>query len=172
MTADSAEEGFQFDHWENNGKIASYNEVYSFHVPSKDVTLKAVYSPVGTEVEKVGTAFIESVTTVNDNKIAFVSKVSVPKGARILKAGIVANTEANLNGSELTADTAKFVRYENSKCYDYLTYKFTWTKSNVSESDIWCVRSYLVYRDENGEEQTVYGELVKASLNGIITERE
>ena len=163
VTADSAEEGFQFDHWENNGKIASYNEVYSFHVPSKDVTLKAVYSTVETEVEKVGTAFIESVTIIDNNKIAFVSKVSVPEGARILKAGIVANTEANLNGSELTTETAQFTRYDNSKCYDYLTYKFTWTKSNVSEYDVWCVRSYLVYRDENGE-HTVYGELVKASL--------
>ncbi len=163
VTADSAEEGFQFDHWENNGKIASYNEVYSFHVPSKDVTLEAVYSTVGTEVEKVGTAFIESVKIIDNNKIAFVSKVSVPEGARILKAGIVANTEANLNGSELTTETAQFTRYENSKCYDYLTYKFTWTKSNVNEYDVWCVRPYLVYRDENGE-HTVYGELVKESL--------
>ncbi|MBR0484044.1 MAG: InlB B-repeat-containing protein [Oscillospiraceae bacterium] len=172
VTAAPAEEEYQFDHWENNGEIASYNEVYSFHVPAKEVTLEAVYSPVGTEVEKVGTAFIESVTTINGNKIAFVSKVSIPEGARILRAGIVANTEANLNGSELTTETAQFTRYDDSKCYDYLAYKFTWTKSNVSESDVWCVRSYLVYSDENGEEHTVYGDLVKADLNGVITEKE
>ena len=133
------------------------------------MTLTAVYSSIDTEIEKVGTAFIESVTTVNGNKIAFVSKVSIPEGARILRAGIVANTEAELNGSELTTDTAKFTRYDDSKCYDYLAYKFTWTKGNVSESDVWCVRSYLVYSDENGE-HTVYGDLVKANLNGIITE--
>ena len=169
VTASPAEEGFQFDHWENNGKIASYNEVYSFHVPAKEITLEAVYSPVGTEVEKVGTAYIESVTTINGNKIAFVSKVAIPEGARILKAGIVANTQANLNGSELTTDTAQFTRYDDSKCYDYLAYKFTWTKGNVSEDDVWCVRSYLVYSDENGE-HTVYGELVRANLNGIISE--
>jgi uncharacterized repeat protein (TIGR02543 family) len=168
-TAAPAEEGLQFDHWENNGVVASYNEVYSFHVPSKELTLKAVYSSAETEIEKVGTAFIESVTTINGNKIAFVSKVSIPEGARILKAGIVANTEADLNGEELTTDTAKFTRFDDSKCYDYLTYKFTWTKSNVSEDDVWCVRPYLVYSDENGE-HTVYGDLVKADLNGIITE--
>jgi uncharacterized repeat protein (TIGR02543 family) len=168
-TAAPAEEGLQFDHWENNGAVASYNEVYSFHVPSKELTLKAVYSSAETEIEKVGTAFIESVTTVNGNKIAFVSKFSIPEGARFLKAGIVANTEADLNGEELTTDTAKFTRYDDSKCYDYLTYKFTWTKSNVSEDDVWCVRPYLVYNDENGE-HTVYGDLVKADLNGIITE--
>lgn len=168
-TAAPAEEGLQFDHWENNGAVASYNEVYSFHVPSKEITLKAVYSSAETEIEKVGTAFIESVTTVNGNKIAFVSKFSIPEGARFLKAGIVANTEADLNGEELTTDTAKFTRYDDSKCYNYLTYKFTWTKSNVSEDDVWCVRPYLVYNDENGE-HTVYGDLVKADLNGIITE--
>lgn len=168
-TAAPAEEGLQFDHWENNGVIASYNEVYSFHVPSKEITLKAVYSSAETEIEKCGTAFIESVTPVNGNRLAFVSKVSVPEGARILKAGILANTEKDLNGSELTTDTAKFTRYDSSKCYGYLAYKFTWTKGNVSEDDVWCVRSYLVYRDKNGE-HTVYGELVRADLNGIITE--
>ena len=131
--------------------------------------MRAVYSSAETEIEKVGTAFIESVTTVNGNKIAFVSKLSIPEGARFLKAGIVANTEADLNGEELTTDTAKFTRYDDSKCYNYLTYKFTWTKSNVSEDDVWCVRPYLVYNDENGE-HTVYGDLVKADLNGIITE--
>ena len=132
--------------------------------------MKAVYSSAETEIEKAGTAFIESVTTVSGNKLAFVSKLSVPEGARMLKAGIVANTEAELNGSELTADTAKFTRFDNSSCYNYLSFKYTWTKSNVGESDVWCVRSYLVYSDENGEEHTVYGDLVRANLNGIITE--
>lgn len=172
VTAAPAEDGYRFDHWENNGSIASYNEVYSFHVSSKNLSLKAVYDSVETEVEKVGTAYIESVTTVSGNKLAFVSKLSVPEGARMLKAGIVANTESNLNGTELTTDTAKFTRFNDSSCYNYLTFKFTWTKGNVSTKEVWCVRSYLVYKDENGNEHTIYGELVKANLEGIINKSE
>lgn len=133
--------------------------------------MTAVYTTQDKVKEKVGTAYIESVKKTAENKLSFVSKLSVPEGARMMKAGIVASTEANLNGSDLTSDTAQFTRYNSSDCYNYLAYKYTWTKGNVSESDVWCVRSYLVYRDENGDEHTVYGELVRANLNGIITEQ-
>ena len=168
--ADPAEEGKQFDHWELNGEVASYNATYYFHVASHDMTLEAVYSDVEAEVEKKGTAFIESVTLVSEGKLAFVSKVSIPEGARILRAGIVASNEADLGENELTADTAKYVRYNDTTCYDYLSFKFTWTKKEIGEDDVWCARSYLVYRDEAGEEHTVYGELVRANLSGIINE--
>ena len=134
------------------------------------MTLEAVYSDVEAEVEKKGTAFIESVTLVSEGKLAFVSKVSIPEGARILRAGIVASNEADLGENELTADTAKYVRYNDTTCYDYLSFKYTWTKKEIGEDDVWCARSYLVYRDEAGEEHTVYGELVRANLSGIINE--
>lgn len=169
VTAARAKEGLRFDHWESNGEIASYNEVYAFHVPSKDITITAVYSSAETEIEKVGTAYIESVIPLDGNRIAFTSKLSVPEGATMLKGGIVANTEAELNGAELTEDTAMFSRYDDKKCRKYLTYKFTWSKNDVSESDVWCVRAYLVYSDENGDEHTVYGDLVRADLNGMLT---
>lgn len=170
VTADPAPEGFKFDHWENNGQVASYNEKYPFHLPSKDITLKAVYIEAEKDVEKVGTAFIESVTTINGNKIAFVSKLAVPEGSTMLKAGVVANTEAALSGNELTAETAAFVRYDDTTCSNYLAFKYTWTKSKVSETDVWCVRSYLVYSDAEGVEHTIYGDMVRANLDGIITE--
>ena len=168
--ANQAQEGQQFDHWELNGEVAGYNPICYFHVSSHDMTLEAVYSDIDTVVEKKGTAFIESVTVVSERKLAFVSKVAIPEGARILRAGIVANTAAELDGAELTTDTARFVRYNDTTCYDYLAFKYTWTKKEISDEDVWCVRSYLVYRDETGEEHTVYGELVQADVSGIINE--
>ena len=68
------------------------------------------------------------------------------------------------------SSTAKYVRYNDTTCYDYLSFKYTWTKKEIGEDDVWCARSYLVYRDEAGEEHTVYGELVRANLSGIINE--
>ena len=174
VMADPAEEGFQFDHWELNGETVSYNEECPFFVSSKeDMTFTAVYSSIETEVERVGTAVIESVTVMDEEgKIAFVSYVSIPSDARILKAGIVSATEEYLEGEDLDIWSARFVRYNDTTCYDYLAFRYTWTKKNVSADEVWCVRAYLVYSDANGEKHTVYGDVVKANLEGVITETE
>ena len=82
----------------------------------------------------------------------------------------MANTEENLDGSDLDVWTAQYVRYNDTTCNNYLAFKYTWTKKDISADDVWCVRSYLVYSDANGEKHTVYGDLVRANLNGIITE--
>ena len=41
------------------------------------------------------------------------------------------------------------------------------TKSNVNDGDVWCVRAYLLYSDENGEHTVYSDDMVKASLNPI-----
>ena len=45
--------------------------------------------------------------------------------------------------------------------------KYTWTKTKVTAEQVWYVKSYLVYEDADGEQITVYGDLVKADLNGV-----
>ena len=37
---------------------------------------------------------------------------------------------------------------------------YTWNKSNVSQGDKWFVRARLIYKDENGSEQVVYGPMI------------
>lgn len=176
VTATGNTEGQIFSHWEKldagstTPVIVGYEETYAFRMPSKDTSLTAVYQT--TPEEKVGTAYIESVTVHDENKISFVSIVSVPDDATILRAGIVACKQSDLTAEhpELTIDYARFKRYNDTTCKDYKAFKYTWTKGNVNANDIWCVRAYLLYSDKDGEQYTIYGNTVKADLSGLITE--
>ena len=169
ITACLASEGQKFSHWEKDGVIVGYEETYAFRMPSTDeTTFTAKYVTEETDVDKVGTAYIESVTKTGENKISFVSVVSVPDGSKILRAGVVANTEANLGSNELTIDNTLFESYNSTTCRSYTTFKYTFTKKNVQADDIWCVRAYLRYTDEAGNTTDVYGDMVKANSEGAI----
>ena len=169
ITACLASEGQKFSHWEKDGVIVGYEETYAFRMPSTDeTTFTAKYVTEETDVDKVGTAYIESVTKTGENKISFVSVVSVPDGSKILRAGVVANTKANLGSNELTIDNTLFESYNSTTCRSYTTFKYTFTKKNVQADDIWCVRAYLRYTDEAGNTTDVYGDMVKANSEGAI----
>lgn len=169
ITAGLASEGQKFSHWEKDGVIVGYEETYAFRMPSTDgTTFTAKYVTEETDVNKVGTAYIESVTKIGENKISFVSVVSVPDGSKILRAGVVANTEENLGSDELTIDNTLFQSYNSTTCKSYTTFKYTFTKKDVQEDDIWCVRAYLRYTDEEGNTKDVYGDMVKANLEREI----
>ena len=167
-----------FQYWtaiDSNGTtvIVSYDEIYAFRMPTKDINLSAVYGdkPVE-ETSKSGTAYIESVTNPMPNKLSFVAILSVPDDMRILRAGVVANTEETLNNEELTIDNTRFQSYNSTTCKKYTSFKYTFTKGNVQANEVWCVRAYLMYTDVQGGVYTVYGDTVKADLNGEITHEE
>ena len=174
VTATEGSEEQEFSYWTKRDDgvsepvVVGYEEDYAFLMPSRDTTLTAVYE--GSKI-KEGTAYIESVTVHDTNKISFVSVVSVPNGATMERAGIVACMEGDLNEahSAPAIDYARFKRYNDTTCKDYTTFKYTWTKGSVGTNDVWCVCAYLVYSDKDGE-YTVYGNMVKANLAGIITE--
>ena len=171
-TGGSPEQDFSYWTKQDEGSepvIVGYEETYAFRMPSKPTILTAVYEG---KKDKLGTAYIESVTVHDTNKISFVSIVSVPEDATMLRAGIVACKESDLvNGhTEPTIDYARFKRYNDTNCVGSTTFKYTWTKGSVNSGDIWCVRAYLLYKDANGQEKTVYSNMVRANLDGIITE--
>ena len=169
VTANKAASGKKFSHWTTNGVIVSYNETYSFYMPSESITLEAVYVDNATEVEKTSTAIIESVTpNASTGKVAFVSVVNVPTNCTLLKGGVVATNDSNI-GENVTDANAAYVRYGTPTKDSTKTYKYTWTKGSITADTIWYVRPYLVYRDENGIEHTVYGDAVKVNINGIIS---
>ena len=169
VTATGGSAGQVFSHWTKDGIIVGYEETYAFRMPSFDTKLTAVYKDKPEEVlEKTGTAYIESVTKTGENKVSFVSVVSVPDDKRILRAGVVANTEDALNGEELTINNTRFQRYNSTTCRNYTTFKYTFSKSNVNE--IWCVRAYVQYTDIEGNIYETYGDLVRANADGIMNE--
>ncbi len=168
-------DGQKFSYWaavDVDGNIVEvgYETTYAFKMPSKNVTLTAVYVDNDKpDTEKSGTAYIESITKPAENKLSFVSIVSVPDDMRILRAGVVANTEKTLNNEELTINNTRFQSYNSTACNKYTTFKYTFTKGNVKANEVWCVRAYLMYTDKQGGVYTIYGDMVKADLNGEIT---
>ena len=176
VTATGGSAGQVFSHWEKSDignptpVIVSYEKTYAFRMPSFGTTLTAVYKDK--PEEKTGTAYIESVTAHDENKLSFVSIVAIPNKSTILRAGLVACMEKDLKNGHTapTIDYARFKKYNSTTCQNYTTFKYTWTKGNVAENEVWCVRSYLLYEDENGVQHTVYGDMVKANSDGVITE--
>ena len=162
-----------FQYWtatDSNGKtvIVSYDEMYAFRMPTKDINLSAVYGDKPVEdTAKVGTAYIESVTNPMANKLSFVAILSVPDGATMQRAGIVAFKSSDITAENPTPtiERARFKRYNDTTCQNYKTFKYTWTKGNITNTDEeWCVCAYLVYTDSE-DEHTVYGDMVTAKLS-------
>lgn len=165
-TADEAEEGYKFGYWKKNGVTISYNPTYTFYATSDEVNLEAVYIEDTDDIEKYGNAKIESVTSDKTNgKLQFVSILNVPDDCKILKAGIVATSDSE-KATDLTAENADFVRADAT---DKHNYKYTWTKSKVTDDQTWYVKGYLVYEDAKGNQKTVYSDLTKATLEGSET---
>jgi hypothetical protein len=166
VKADAAEEGYKFGYWKKNGVTISYNPTYTFYATTGEIELEAVYLEDTDNIEKYGNAKIESVTPDKENsKIQFVSILNVPDDCKILKAGIVATSDAE-KGANLTAENADFVRADET---DKHNYKYTWTKTKVTDDQIWYVKGYLVYEDANGNQKTIYSDLTKTTLDSSET---
>ena len=100
--------------------------------------------------------------TINGNRYC--------RSAWLLRAGVVANTESELKGEELTIKNTRFESYNSTTCRNYLSFKYTFTKGNISEDEIWCVRAYVQYTDDDGNKFETYGDTVRADKNGKINE--
>ena len=161
--------GMNFSHWTRtvNGEevIVSYNEEYTFYMPSEDVTLTSCY--VGSQVEKKGTAFIEKVTELNGRDLAFTAILNVPDNCTMIEGGLVA-TYRNDIGQNVTMENADYKKLSKKVTSATKNLKYTWTKTNAKTYDIWFVRPYLLYADENGVEHTVYGDAVVGYLGNYI----
>jgi len=108
-----------------------------------------------------GTAQITSTSYDQDKKYAkFVSYTTVPEGAVIRKAGLVAAAGSTFDAGEqiLTAENASYVKTSSLAVGKSAPVLYTWTKSKVNNGDTWYVRAYLVYT-LHGVEHTVYGQL-------------
>ena len=167
----------KFDHWEvsydngTNWTIVGYNKTYAFRMPTKDIKLQAVYINESAPSSAKGTAYIENVIIDKDGqKISFVAIMSVPEGATMKRAGIVACKESDFTDSNKvpSMEFARFRRYDETICVGSSTFKYTWTKGNVNDDDTWCVRAYLLYEDASGEHTIYSANMAKANLNGLV----
>jgi hypothetical protein len=154
-------EGKNFACWLLDGEILSYRKNVSFKSMS-DCTVRAVYTE-GT-VEAKGTAIMKRITyNVDAKKLQFVSYLTLPDGAKLIAAGLVA---ASGSGSydpdtELTEDNAEYVK-KSSATGNVASVSYTWNKTNVKPGDVWYSRAYVKYLLD-GEEKTVYGDRMVTS---------
>ena len=166
VNAAPAETGKKFAYWLKDGAIASYNECWHLFMPERDTSIEAVYQEENESIDSVGISYIESVEVDSENKkLSFVSIGIVPTGCVVKFCGIVATSDKNI-AKNLTSSNATYVRgggEGNSNC------KYKWTKGNVGANQIWYVRSYLKYTDQNGAEHEIYGDVVSSSLAVTVT---
>ena len=81
----------------------------------------------------------------------------------IVKAGVIATLDANIANGTFDDQTATYPRAQSVNGSSD-NYYFTWTKSNVTSEDTVYVKAYLIYKDADGVEHTIYGDLVTATL--------
>jgi hypothetical protein len=164
--ADAAPEGKKFAYWQDSsGNIISYSARYTCYLTS-DLVLTAVYVDEDEVLNAEATASIDSVTYDDvANKMQVIATLSVPENYTMVSAGILATNKANVGESEetFTYDAADYqkVRDVESSNYQYFTY--VWTKSNVQLGDTWFLRGYVLYKDAEGNQYTLLGDIITAT---------
>ena len=88
---------------------------------------------------------------------------SVPTDCKIITSGVVLTSDAS-KADTLTMETSDYKNFvgTNITAHNY-RYTLTVTKNNALKT--WYVKPYLVYQDADGDEFTVYGDLVTGSLS-------
>ena len=139
------------------GDLFSYTKKAVLQV-TKDCTLTACYSTE--DVDATGTANITSASyNISTKKLSMVAYLTVPDGGRMTQAGLIASSAENYSGI-LDLTHAQYVKNSAKASGKTVPLEYTWTKTSVSQGDVWYVRAYVIYTID-GNDQTVYGSLTK-----------
>jgi hypothetical protein len=164
--ADQAPDGEKFAYWEDNdGKIYSYSQTYAVYL-SSDLELKAVYISEDKTTTSSPTAIISSVVFDEEtNKMQVISSISVMDNCTIVSAGLIAtdDSEVGTDSDAFTYDNAKYQKVKSVEDENYQIFSYIWTKNNVLQGDTWYLRSYVIYKDENGNFYTFLGDITTAT---------
>ena len=157
--------GKQFLYWEVDGVKKSYSEHYSMHMfQGKDLTIRAIYgSESDLESQQPGAYISDIYRQYSGNKILVRSYSYVPDGYIIVKAGVIATLDANIANGTFDDQTATYPRAASVNGSSD-NYYFTWSKGSVTSEQTVYAKAYLIYKDADGVEHTIYGDLVTATL--------
>lgn len=163
VVAAQAPEGQKFSHWAVDGKPIAYGPIYTFTVYG-NVNVASVYIDEQVEVVPEATVMCTASYDKSTQIIKFTAKRSVPVGCKVIKHGMI-----------LTGNSAWDALYKNNPDSFVLgaeriitkTGKTTGLLGNYSASvkatspSIWYAKGYVTYEDKNGEQKTVYSDLVQ-----------
>ena len=172
VKSDKPKNGYQFGYWKRNGKTASYNSTYTFPVTSDDIVLEAVYLAADDEFTPNGKCDQDGIVIDKSGRtIEFAFLNNVPDNCTIVKGGVVATCDINKLDSLKVGigSNAEKTTFEKVFKTNKHTYRYRWTKTAVDDGQAWYVKGYLIYKDAQGVEHTVYSDLQKATLNGWET---
>lgn len=155
-------ENKKFSHWTFNGTPICYSSPYTFTVYG-DATIEGVY--VNAEEEVTPQAAMMCSVSYNKSKqtIKFTAKRSVPEGCKIVKHGMILTSKPAWEA--LYKDNQEAFKLEADRIITKVA-TTTGLAGNYSVSvkctkpNIWYAKGYVVYTDKNGEEQTVYSDVV------------
>ncbi len=165
VIADEPLQGEKFAYWSDAwGNIKSYSAEYKFY-PVADTELFAVYVAESEEFEYqilVGVDLIDTVTEPDKN--IFTYSWYCPENFEFLKAGILAVDKDKYNSDTFYVGTTDANVYDRSPSGDMLKPEntYTWTKSAVSQGQVWLAVAYVQYRDADGNVVTVCSEMAEA----------
>lgn len=169
VTAEKVE-GKKFSYWVNeNDRIISYNETYSFIVVSNTV-LKAVYVDENEMIEEKPSIVIDpkcSITKVSDKyRLSFNGKLFLPESYTLVEFGMLftpvadPDIEGFVIGGSVTP-MQKLVATSKNNEGQYVI-NINNVKAGVARSG----RMYMIYKDTNGNTITIYSDEI--SKTGIL----
>lgn len=147
--------------WAIDGKIVAYGDSYTFYVAS-DVTVKAASATTQAPV----VAAVSANQVAGSYKVEFVATRAMVDGCTYLKSGFVYGK--NLSDADLTlanvgkkgsADNSGVVKAAYANSTEGST-QFILSYGISAQTGTASAKAFLTYKDQNGEVQTVYSDVM------------
>lgn len=147
--------------WAIDGKIVAYGDSYTFYVAS-DVTVKAASATTQAPV----VAAVSANQVAGSYKVEFVATRAMVDGCTYLKSGFVYGknlTDADLTlanvGKQGSADNSGVVKAAYANSTEGST-QFILSYGISAQTGTASAKAFLTYKDQNGEVQTVYSDVM------------
>ena len=160
IKADPAPAGKQFLYWTANGVIMNYDETYTFYfMSSETLHLAAVYGDAPEDPEAV-IRMVNASTDTGKLRISFTSERNLQPGCTVVEHGILMASK-ELDDANFIAGTSGVKKAVSSTKTLNGTYKVNIT---VKSGMTLYARAYLVYKDAEGSQHTIYSDTISASM--------
>ncbi len=163
VTANTAEADQKFAYWiDGNGKIKSYDEVYSFYV-FYEVELTAVYVSSDEVVKPEITMEIFGNANITGNYIDYTVNWNVPASVgNITNAGLIIVNQNDYNENTFYHGSGDSKLFDRALAASEVKASNTYTihKGSSVVGETYIATLWLIYTDVNGDSHTIYADPV------------
>lgn len=148
VTADAAEPGMHFTHWEIDGQVVSYLPTYTF-TPFDDVSIEAMYAEA--PLMKIPLVTITEPLGIREDHHTFKGQFYVPEHFDLIEYGMIVSE----HGYNLTLDNPDVSRMQSHK---HTPQAREWLMSFDDAVFAPYARAYLIVKNTQGETMAFYSE--------------